>query len=58
VIHYSWEPLRNFEEYQVCIVALGTVGDICRAVNVAISPICDDILHAVLEILRSTSVDR
>lgn len=50
--------LRNFEEYQVCIVALGTVGDICRAVNAAILPICEDILTAVLELLRSTSVDR
>jgi importin subunit beta-1 len=50
--------LRNFDEYSVCIIALGTVGDICRALREGVAIICDDVLNAVLEILRSTAVDR
>eukprot|EP01035_Chromulina_nebulosa_P017784 gene17784-23391_t len=50
--------LQNFDEYSVCSVALGVVGDICRALNNLVEPICNDVLKYVLEILRSTSVNR
>ena len=41
--------LRNFAEYQVCLAAVGLVGDICRAMNTDILPICDDIMSLLIE---------
>ena len=31
--------LQNFEEYQVCVVMVGVVGDICRALEAKIFPL-------------------
>lgn len=50
--------LRNVDQYQVCMVALGTVGDICRALNGLVTPICDDVMTCIMSILRSNTVDR
>ena len=44
--------LENFGEYQVCLAAVGLVGDICRAMNTAIMPICNDIMQYLLTNLR------
>ena len=44
--------LENFVEHQVCVVAVGLVGDICRAMNTAILPICDEIMKYLLTNLR------
>ena len=41
--------LRNHAEYQVCSVAVGLVGDICRAVGGRVLPHCDDIMNILLE---------
>ncbi len=35
--------LKNVAEYQVCHAAVGLVGDICRALNTAILPFCDEV---------------
>lgn len=40
--------LRNWEEYQVCSVAVGVVGDICRAIGDKILPYCDEIVTLLL----------
>eukprot|EP00529_Nitzschia_sp_RCC80_P000240 CAMPEP_0113495280 /NCGR_PEP_ID=MMETSP0014_2-20120614/29532_1 /TAXON_ID=2857 /ORGANISM="Nitzschia sp." /LENGTH=864 /DNA_ID=CAMNT_0000389181 /DNA_START=9 /DNA_END=2603 /DNA_ORIENTATION=- /assembly_acc=CAM_ASM_000159 len=50
--------LKNFEAYQVCIVAVGLVGDICRNVESAIQPYCDGIMHAMVEDLKDSSIHR
>nr|CAD1817539.1 unnamed protein product [Ananas comosus var. bracteatus] len=39
--------LRNFEEYQVCSISIGVVGDICRALDEKVLPYCDDIALAI-----------
>ncbi|GMP93269.1 hypothetical protein CsSME_00043175 [Camellia sinensis var. sinensis] len=36
--------LQNFEEYQVCAISVGVVGDICRALDEKILPFCDGIM--------------
>src|SRR5689334_19169359 len=36
--------LRNWEEHMVCGVAVGVVGDICRALGEKILPYCDVIV--------------
>lgn len=50
--------LRNVEEYQVCTCAVGVVGDLCRALCRQVSPVCDDIVRALLELLQSPSLTR
>jgi importin subunit beta-1 len=50
--------LRNFQAYQVCIVAVGTVGDISRNIEAQIQPFCDDIMNALVESLKDSSVHR
>ncbi|GAB9473868.1 Importin subunit beta [Globisporangium polare] len=50
--------LRNSEEYMVCSVAVGVVGDLCRALEKNILPLCDDIVTALIEILKNASLNR
>lgn len=50
--------LKNFEDYSVCTVAIGCVGDLCRALKEKIAPICDDVMNIVMEILQSQAVNR
>lgn len=37
--------LKNYAEYQVCLAAVGLVGDLCRALQSNILPFCDEV-HA------------
>jgi importin subunit beta-1 len=50
--------LRNFQAYQVCIVAVGTVGDISRNIEALIQPYCDDIMNALVDSLKDSSIHR
>ncbi|KAL3919234.1 MAG: hypothetical protein SGILL_003857, partial [Bacillariaceae sp.] len=50
--------LRNFSAYQVCIVAVGTVGDICRNIESKMQPYCDQIMTALAECLKDESIHR
>lgn len=50
--------LKNFEAYYVCIVAVGLVGDLCRALEGRIAPYCPDIMNALLEALKDTTLHR
>jgi importin subunit beta-1 len=50
--------LKNFSAYQVCIVAVGTVGDISRNIEGAIQPYCDSIMSALIECLKDQSIHR
>jgi len=50
--------LRNWEQYQVCAVAVGVVGDIARAVESAIMPYADDIVALLLTALQSAELDK
>jgi len=50
--------LRTYEEYQVCTVAVGVVGDLCRALESQIAPFCDDIVRCLLENLQNPELNR
>jgi importin subunit beta-1 len=50
--------LRNFQAYQVCIVAVGTVGDISRNIEAQIQPYCDGIMNALVESLKDSTIHR
>lgn len=50
--------LSNNEEHQVCQVAVGVVGDICRALEVKVLPYCDEIVALLLRSLQNSSLNR
>ncbi|CAE7535881.1 KPNB1 [Symbiodinium microadriaticum] len=50
--------LKSVEEYEVCTCAIGVVGDLCRAVQHEMTPYCDDIVHHLLVLLQSQSLNR
>jgi len=50
--------LSNYEEHQVCAVAIGVVGDICRALEVKVLPYCDEIISLLLRNLQNPALNR
>ncbi|KAI3815695.1 hypothetical protein L1987_15374 [Smallanthus sonchifolius] len=50
--------LQNFEEYQVCAVTVGVVGDIRRALEDKMLPWCDGIMTQLLKDLSSNQLHR
>jgi importin subunit beta-1 len=55
---YLLMGLRNHEEYTVCSVSVGVVGDVSRAIQRKLLPYCDDILTILLENLQNTALNR
>ncbi|XP_076905507.1 importin subunit beta-1-like [Bidens hawaiensis] len=55
---YLEKGLQNFEEYQVCSISVGVVGDICRALDDKILPYCDNIMTLLLKDLSSGDLHR
>ena len=53
---YIIAGLTNFEAYQVCISAVGAVGDISRAIEGQLQPFCDDIMKALIESLKDVRI--
>mmetsp|Transcript_18596 Transcript_18596/g.53763 ORF Transcript_18596/g.53763 Transcript_18596/m.53763 type:complete len:861 (-) Transcript_18596:182-2764(-) len=52
------QGLRNFQAYQLGIVVVCTVGDICRNLEGLIQPYCDDIMGALVDCLKDSSIHR
>lgn len=50
--------LSNHEEHQVCAVAVGVVGDICRALEAKVLPYCDEIVGLLLRNLQNPALNR
>ncbi|OVA02769.1 Importin-beta [Macleaya cordata] len=50
--------LQNFEEYQVCAISVGVVGDICRALDDKVLPYCDGIMSHLLNDLSNGVLHR
>ncbi|KAJ3674289.1 hypothetical protein LUZ60_004905 [Juncus effusus] len=50
--------LQNFEEYQICAITVGVVGDLCRALEDKILPFCDGIMTQLLKNLSSNHLHR
>lgn len=52
---YLIQGLQNRAEYQVCIAAMGVVGDLCRAVGEKMAPYCQEIMQRCIENLADPS---
>jgi len=50
--------LENYEDVQVCVMATGAVGDLCRALNGTIIIYCDTIVQILYANLQNQAVDR
>ncbi|KAM7262783.1 hypothetical protein ACFE04_000466 [Oxalis oulophora] len=50
--------LQNFEEYQVCSITVGVVGDISRALDDKMLPYCDGIMSHLIRNLQSPELHR
>lgn len=50
--------LKNYEQYQVCIVTVGVIGDLCRALEKKLLPFCDAIVTVLLENLQSNELHK
>eukprot|EP01116_Phalansterium_solitarium_P013533 TRINITY_DN30919_c0_g1_i1.p1 TRINITY_DN30919_c0_g1~~TRINITY_DN30919_c0_g1_i1.p1 ORF type:complete len:857 (-),score=244.06 TRINITY_DN30919_c0_g1_i1:643-3213(-) len=50
--------LRNYEEHQVCALAVGVVGDLARALQVKLLPYCDEIVQLLLQDLQNPLLHR
>ncbi|KAF5747638.1 Importin beta-1 putative isoform 1 [Tripterygium wilfordii] len=55
---YLQMGLQNFEEYQVCAITVGVIGDICRALDDKILPFCDEIMGLLVNDLQSGELNR
>jgi importin subunit beta-1 len=56
--HHLEMGLQNIDEYQVCAVTVGVVGDLCRALEDKILPYCDGIITQLLKNLSSNQLHR
>ena len=52
------QGLNNNEDYSVCFVAVGVVGDLCRALEKHVQKYCDDIVGSLLNSLRNNDLNR
>ncbi|XP_077997215.1 importin subunit beta-1-like [Glandiceps talaboti] len=50
--------LKNYAEYQVCLAAIGLVGDLSRALGNNLLPFCDELMYSLLENLSNEVVHR
>ncbi|XP_025092780.1 importin subunit beta-1-like isoform X1 [Pomacea canaliculata] len=50
--------LKNYAEYQVCVAAVGLVGDLCRALGIKVLPYCNELMMMLLENLGNENVHR
>lgn len=50
--------LKSVDEHQLVTVAVGVVGDLCRALGNQLLPSCDEIMRCLLELLQSQVLNR
>ncbi|CAG8433275.1 4156_t:CDS:10 [Diversispora eburnea] len=55
---FLYAALSNHEEYQLCSIAVGLIGDICRALQEQSLPYCDTFMNVLLQNLQSPVLNR
>ncbi|CAG8764186.1 18140_t:CDS:2, partial [Cetraspora pellucida] len=55
---FLYGALSNHEEYQLCSIAVGLIGDICRALQEQSLPYCDTFMNVLLQNLQSPVLNR
>jgi len=54
---YLYSALANHEEYQLCSIAIGLIGDISRALGENVFPYCDNFMTHLLNDIQSGVLD-
>lgn len=52
------QALSNIAHHQICSIAVGVVGEFCRALGKEMLQYSDNVVYLLLEALKSTSLDR
>ncbi|GAA5987867.1 hypothetical protein JCM11641_003514 [Rhodosporidiobolus odoratus] len=55
---YLLGAISSYEEYQLCSIAVGLIGDVCRALGEASLPFCQSFMEGLLAALQSTVLHR
>ena len=55
-IPYLNSALENQAEHQLCSIAIGLIGDICRALGEGVRPYCDNFMQYLYRNLQSTII--
>lgn len=50
--------VRRLQDWQVCQVSVGVLGDICRAIEEAVAPYCDRVMAVLLASLQVIAAPR
>jgi len=50
--------LSNSQEHQVCQIAVGVVGDVCRSLEGKFEPFCEEIVPLLLKLLQDSALKR
>ncbi|EMR11011.1 hypothetical protein PNEG_00611 [Pneumocystis murina B123] len=53
-VPFLYSALSNIEEYQLCSIAVGLIGDISRALGDKVIPYCDNFMTHLLQNLQSS----
>lgn len=57
-VSFLYAALQNHEEHQLCSIAVGIVGDLCRALSENVFPYCDQFMTLLLQNLQSNVLHR
>ena len=52
------QSLQSHEEYQLCSISVGLIGDICRALGPQSAPYCESFIRVLFENLSSETLNR
>ncbi|KAF9209269.1 karyopherin beta [Haplosporangium sp. Z 27] len=55
---FLFNALQNHEEYQLCSIAVGLIGDICRSLGAQSATYCDNFMTTLLQNLQSPVLHR
>ncbi|KAJ2909493.1 karyopherin Kap95 [Coemansia aciculifera] len=55
---FLYNALQNHEEYQLCSISVGLIGDICRSLGQDAAPYCDQFMTILLHNLESDALSR
>ncbi|BFZ54163.1 karyopherin Kap95 [Savitreella phatthalungensis] len=55
---FLYSALQNHEEFTMCSIAIGLIGDISRALGDKVQPYCDNFMSALLQNLQSPVLNR
>ncbi|KAL7746173.1 karyopherin Kap95 [Sorochytrium milnesiophthora] len=57
-IPFLFSALQNHEEHQLCSIAVGLIGDICRALNADVAPYVETFMNTLFANLQSATLHK